>query len=261
MHLVNSGTVSLHVSDDGPQDAPVVMLSNSLGTDLRVWDPMLEHLGGDYRIVRYDNRGHGLSDCPDGPYTIEQLVDDVISIATALQLEDINFVGLSIGGLIGQGFASSRPDLLTSLTLMDTAAKIGTFEMWQERITALRSNGLEPMTDLILDRWFIEPFRTEGSSLPLMRNMLVRTPLDGYVACCDAIANADFLESTAKLQLPVLAIVGEKDSATPPLLVEETASLCNAEFHQIKGAAHLPCVDQPVQTAALINSFLARVLN
>lgn len=261
MQRILSGSVSLHVRAHGPADAPVILFSNSLGTDLRVWDLLLEHLAGEYRVVRYDNRGHGLSDCPDAPYTIGQLVDDAIAIIQALQLKDVNFVGLSIGGLIGQGLAARRPELLRSLVLMDTAAKIGTPAIWQERISTLRNDGLLSMADLILDRWFGEPYRTEGEYLPLMRNMLTRTPVEGYAGCCQAIAGADFHESTADLQLPVLAMAGEQDLATPPTIVEQTAALCGAEFHMISGAGHLPCVDQPAATAALINGFLTRVFS
>ena len=182
--ILSTDGVSLHVRDqhisnDGPKDAQVLMFSNSLGTDMRVWDLMLEHLSGNYRIVRYDKRGHGLSDCPNAPYSIDQLVNDAETIADTLQLTNIIFVGLSIGGLIGQGLAAKRPDLLRALVLMDTAAKIGTQAMWDERIAVLRKGGLQAMTDAILDRWFVDPLRQNKKDLAPWRNMVTRTPLEG----------------------------------------------------------------------------------
>ena len=186
--ILSTDGVSLHVRDqhisnDGPKDAQVLMFSNSLGTDMRVWDLMLEHLSGNYRIVRYDKRGHGLSDCPNAPYSIDQLVNDAETIADTLQLTNIIFVGLSIGGLIGQGLAAKRPDLLRALVLMDTAAKIGTQAMWDERIAVLRKGGLQAMTDAILDRWFVDPLRQNKKDLAPWRNMVTRTPLEGYIGC------------------------------------------------------------------------------
>ena len=259
MLSIQSDDVNLHVRDDGLKDAQVLMFSNSLGTDMRVWDLLLTHLPTeDYRIVRYDKRGHGLSDCPDAPYSIEQLVADAETVADTLKLKNINFVGLSIGGLIGQGLAAKRPDLLRSLVLMDTSAKIGTDAMWNERIAVLRKGGLSAMTEAILDRWFINPLRNNDNELSPWRNMVSRTPLEGYVGCCNAIAGADFRESTAKLQLPVMGIAGDKDAATPPLTVEETTKLCGGQFNLVEGAGHLPCVEQPAATAKLIQNFIQK---
>jgi len=257
MLSIQSNGVNLHVRDDGPKDAQVLMFSNSLGTDMQVWDLLLAHLPTeDYRVVRYDKRGHGLSDCPDAPYSIEQLVADAETVADTLELKNIIFVGLSIGGLIGQGLAAKRPDLLRSLVLMDTSAKIGTDAMWNERIAVLRKGGLSAMTEAILDRWFINPLRNNENALAPWRNMVSRTPLEGYVGCCNAIAGADFRESTSKLQLPVMGMAGDKDAATPPLTVEETTKLCGGQFNLIAGAGHLPCVEQPAATAKLIQDFI-----
>lgn len=256
MHSIESSGVSLHVRDEGPRDGQVLMFSNSLGTDLRVWELMLRHLPDGYRIIRYDKRGHGLSDCPSAPYSMDQLVNDAETIADTLKLQSIIFIGLSIGGLIGQGLASKRPDLIRALVLMDTAVKIGTAEMWQERIGVLQQSGLEGMTEAILDRWFVEPMRHNKKDLAPWRNMLIRTPLEGYVGCCYAIGDADFRESTSLLQMPVMGIAGDKDAATPPLVVEETASLCGGHFTLVEGAGHLPCVEQPAVTAKLIQEFI-----
>ena len=254
--ILSSDNVNLHVRDEGPPDAQVLMFSNSLGTDLRVWDLMLEHLSGSYRIVRYDKRGHGLSDCPAAPYSMEQLVNDAETIADTLELSDIIFVGLSIGGLIGQGLAAKRPDLFKAMVLMDTAAKIGTAAMWEERIAVLGRSGLPGMEDAILDRWFVEPLRSSERDLAPWRNMMVRTPLEGYTGCCHAIASADFRESTALLKLPVLGIAGDSDAATPPRLLEEAVLSCGGQFKLVEGAGHLPCVEQPLATAGPVQAFI-----
>lgn len=257
MQTVMNEGVALHVRDEGPRDGRVVMFSNSLGTDVRVWDFLLPYLPEGLRIVRYDKRGHGLSDCPPAPYEMETLVSDAECVANALDVSDITFVGLSIGGLIGQGLASRRPDLLKALVLMDTSAKIGTAEIWSERLAALDKVGLEGMADAIMERWFCAPFR-ETDAVRVWRNMVIRTPKDGYGGCSAAIMGADMRESTSKLTLPVLALVGDQDAATPPETLKATADLCGAQFELIADAGHLPCVEQPATTAAFLNAFLER---
>lgn len=257
MQTVMNAGVALNVLDEGPRDGRVLMFSNSLGTDMRVWDFLLPHLPEGLRIVRYDKRGHGLSDCPPAPYEMATLVSDAECVAEALGLSEVTFVGLSIGGLIGQGLAAKRPDLLKALVLMDTSAKIGTAEIWSERLAALDSVGLEGMADAIMERWFCAPFRN-SDAVHIWRNMVTRTPKDGYGGCSAAIMGADMRESTAKLTLPVLAVVGDQDNATPPETLKATAALCGAAFELIPDAGHLPCVEQPEATAALLNAFLER---
>ena len=256
MYSFDSNGVALHVRDEGPRDGRVIIFSNSLGTDLRVWDLLIPLLPDNLRIVRYDKRGHGLSDCPDAPYHMDSLVDDALCVIDTLGIKDITFVGLSVGGLIGQGVAARRPELLKGLVLMDTAAKIGTVEMWAERIAAVEKGGLTNYAESILDRWFSEPLRHDKIKLSPWKNMLVRTPLAGYLGTSAAIAGADMTSSTSELVVPVMALVGEHDGATSPELVRNTAELCNAEFHMISDAGHLPCVERPDQTVAHINQFL-----
>lgn len=259
MHTVTVDQVVLHVQDQGPKDGRVVMFANSLGTDLRVWDQLIPLLPQDLRIVRFDKPGHGLSDCPEAPYTMEQLVDFAEGVAKALDLTEITFVGLSIGGMIGQGLAAKRPDLLKALVLMDTAAKIGNFDMWNTRINAVAKDGIESLADGILERWFAASFRTgKPEELAMWRNMLSRTPAEGYIGCCQAIAGTDLTDATSGLTLPVLAMAGDQDGSTPPELVQATAKLCGAEFHIIDGAGHLPCIEQPEVVAELIIDFLEK---
>ena len=258
MHSFDNNGVTLHVRDEGPRDGRVIMFSNSLGTDMRVWDLLIPLLPKNLRVVRYDKRGHGLSDCPPAPYHMDSLIDDALCVIDTLKIKEITFVGLSVGGLIGQGVAARRPDLLQSLVLMDTAAKIGTAEMWADRIAAVEKGGLASYADSILDRWFGMPMRQDTVKLAPWQNMLVRTPLAGYLGTSAAIAASDMTKSTSELTLPVLALVGEHDGATSPDLVRGTAELCGADFHVIANAGHLPCVERAEQTAIHICEFLEK---
>lgn len=260
MDTVLSGDCYLNVRVDGPADGAAVMLCNSLGTDLRVWDPMLPHLPAGMRVIRYDKRGHGLSDCPDGPYTIPMLGQDAAAIADAVGAKDIIFVGLSIGGLIGQQLAHDRPELLKGLALMDTAAKIGNHEIWNERIAMVRSAGLPSMADGVMDRWFSAAGRKDTAKLAPWKNMLSATRGEGYAACSEAIMNADFTPQVDALKLPIIAMAGEEDNATTPELVKATADLYGAPFHLIAGAGHLPCVEAPEATGKIVSDFI-RSLN
>ena len=258
MQTISTHGITLHIRDDGPKDGRVVMLANSLGTDLRVWDALLPLLPAGLRIIRYDKRGHGLSDATPAPYALDQLVADAEGVCDGLSLRDITFVGLSIGGLIGQGLAARRPDLVRALVLMDTAAKIGTAAMWQDRIDTINAGGVAALADPILERWFTPGFRDTNPEFALWRNMLTRTSVAGYTGCCAAIAGADLTETTCALRLPVLAMAGDQDGSTPPDLVRATADLCGAAFHVIPDAGHIPCVEQPAATAKLLTDFLER---
>ena len=255
MQTVIHNGVTFHVRLDGPQDGPAVVLCNSLGTDLRVWDDIVALLPN-MRILRFDKRGHGLTDCPEGPYSIQMLADDAAAIAQSVGFERFDFVGLSIGGLIGQQLAHSRPDMVRSLVLMDTAAKIGNDEMWDTRIAAVRETGLAPIADAIMPRWFAKSFSANNPSLKMWRNMLARTPAAGYIACCEAIKAADLTEQTRNLSIPVTTIAGEEDGSTPPDVVRNTANLCGADFHLIHDAGHLPCVEKPAEIAEILNNFI-----
>ena len=262
MQFVETEAGSIHVVDEGPRDGRAVVFSNSLGTDLRVWDKTIAALPEGLRLIRYDKRGHGLSDCPPrGTWGMGDHVADAISVMDALEVRDAVIVGLSVGGMIAQGVAAERPDLAHALVLADTAAKIGAPETWAERIADIEAGGLEALQGAILERWFAPRFHKESvGELALWRNMLVRTTPDGYLGTCAAIRDTDLRDSTARLRLPTLVICGDQDGATPPDMVRETADLIpGARFELIRGAAHLPCVEAADATAALIADFLKDV--
>jgi len=256
MNICDLGDVRLHWRADGDPAGVPVVFSNSLGTDLRVWDRVVPRLPAGVRAIRYDARGHGLSSCPPAPYSMGVLVRDAERLMEALGLGGALFVGLSIGGMVAQGLAVKRPDLVRAVVLSNTAVKIGTSEMWRERIAAVEAGGVAAVAEGVLARWFTPGFR-ETPELEAWRNMLVRTPAEGYAGACAAIAGTDLMTPTSGLRLPALAIAGSEDGSTPPDLVLETAGLIpGAKFHLIRGAGHLPCVEAPDVYAAALNGFI-----
>lgn len=256
MPMLELDDLTLNYRDEGdPNGAPIVF-SNSLGTNLHLWDPILPHLPEGLRIVRYDKRGHGESSVPSAPYRMGALVRDVEQLMDHLSIKDAMFVGLSIGGMIAQGLATKRLDLVRAVVLSNTAAKIGTPELWQTRIDGVRAGGIEALADAVMERWFSRKFRA-SPELTQWREMLINTPDEGYIGCCSAISGTDFFTPTAALRLPLLAIAGDQDGATPPDLVRETCELVpGSKFHIIRGAGHLPCAEAPEEFARVLSDFV-----
>ena len=259
MQYVDLGQVGVHYSDIGKKDAPCVVFANSLGTDFRLWDPILPMLPKELRIIRYDKRGHGVSHCPAPPYSMGTLVRDAEKLLDYLGVKDCVFTGLSIGGMIAQGLAVKRMDLIRGMVLSNTAAKIGQPSMWDDRIAAVEEGGINALADNIMERWFSKSFRAK-TELNIWRNMLTRQEIDGYIGCSVAISATDFFTPTSGLRLPVLGIAGSEDGSTPPDLVRETIDLIpGSKFHLITGAGHLPCVEKPEEYARVLTDFLREI--
>lgn len=259
MKLADFGDVQLHYEVSGDPDGAPVVFSNSLNTDMRLWDALLERLPAGLKILRYDMRGHGLSSLPPAPYTMGALVRDVERLMDLLEFRDAVFVGLSVGGLIAQGLAVKRLDLVRGLVLSNTGAKIGTTDMWDDRIATVRARGLDGLTDSTMERWFGKAFR-ESPEVHLWRNMFARQPVEGYVGCASAISGTDFYTPTSGLRLPTLGIAGSEDGSTPPDLVRETVDLVpGSRFELIRRAGHLPCVDQPDAYGEILTGFLREI--
>ncbi|MEO9461059.1 MAG: alpha/beta fold hydrolase, partial [Marinomonas sp.] len=215
MHAADLNGLRLHYREDGdPAGAPVVFI-NSLGTDLRLWDPILAHLPDGLRLIRYDKRGHGLSDVPSGPYSMGALIHDAEQLLDLLNVRDAMIVGLSIGGIIAQGLAVKRMDLTRALVLSNTAAKVGTAKIWDERIEAARNADIAALSEATMQRWFSKDFQA-NPDIALWRNMFERTPTTGWIGCAEAIKGTDFYTPTSGLRLPTLGIAGSEDGATPP---------------------------------------------
>lgn len=254
MQVLNRPWGAMHFRIDGPADAPAVVFANSLGTDLRLWNPLLTEMPG-IRAIRFDKRGHGLSD-EGGRFGIDDLADDAAALIEHLGLGPVVFVGLSIGGMIAQSLAARRPDLVRAVVLSNTAVRMGSAESWAQRIGAVQDAGLASIADTIMERWFAAPFRARPE-LALWRNMVIRTSATGYVAACAALAATDLTAGTRGLRLPVLVIAGDQDGSSPAELVRATADLIpGADFRIIADAGHLPCVEQPSAYAALLRPFL-----
>lgn len=260
MHALSSRGAAIHYRIDGPSDGPALALLNSLGTDNRIWDGMISHLPSGVRAVRYDKRGHGLSDCPPENWGLDAHVDDLEAVLDAAGATRVVLVGLSIGGLIAQSFAARRPSRVSGLALMCTAAKIGSAEMWASRMAAVEEGGMEQIGDGVLERWFTAEFRETAPDFPLYRNMLLRTPAHGYLQSCAALRDADLTDAAPRLTAPTLAIAGSEDGATPPALVEATARMIpGARYAVIDNAGHLPCIERPEATAAHIGALLREI--
>lgn len=246
----------LRISGATHRLAHTVVFAHALGTDLRLWDEIVSLLPDHLRLIRYDLRGHGGTEAPAAPYAMGQLVHDAEAICDALQVRDAVIVGLSLGGMVAQGLAVKRLDIVRALVLSNTAARIGTAAMWQARIGAVQAGGMAALADAVTARWFPRG----GAQAKLWHARLLECPPEGYAGCAAAIAGTDFYTPTASLRLPVLGIAGADDAATPADLVRETTDLVpGSRFAVIRRAGHLACVDQPETYAATLLRFLEEI--
>jgi 3-oxoadipate enol-lactonase len=216
MASAEANGAQVHYELSGPASAPVLVFSNSLGTNLTMWTPQVEALGKRYRILRYDTRGHGQSAVTPGPYRISQLADDVLGLLDRLGIEKVSFCGLSMGGMIGMTLALRVPERVGKIVLCCTAAKLGSGETWNGRITAVQKGGMAAVTDAVLERWYTPTFRAAAPEhIRRTKQMLLTTPAEGYVANCEAIRDEDLRERIAGIQIPTLILMGKHDPVVP----------------------------------------------
>jgi 3-oxoadipate enol-lactonase len=209
--------VRMYYEIAGPDGAPVLVFSNSLGADLSMWDGQAPELAKKYRVVRYDKRGHGQSSAPPGPYSIEMLARDAIGLLDFLKIDKVYFCGLSIGGQTGMWLGVNAPERLNKLALCNTAAKIGTLETWNARIDAVQKGGTKSVADAVLGRWFTFEFRaSQPAEVTRMREVLERMDTGGYVACCAAVRDFDYRDRVDAIRAPTLVISGTHDPAATP---------------------------------------------
>ncbi|MEM6902734.1 MAG: 3-oxoadipate enol-lactonase [Pseudomonadota bacterium] len=247
----------------GPTEARPIVFVNALGSDLRIWNRTARYLEDRFHIVRFDNRGHGLTDVPPGPYTIQGLADDLASVIQALALTRPLICGLSIGGLVAQAFAARHPDALSGLVLIGTALRIGTNEFWQERIKMVREGGLAAVADASASRWFSDHFKAQNPEVVRgWINMLLRCPVDGYLNCCEILRETDLTQSTSTLDLPTLVLNGSDDVTTPPEGgVALAEAITGARFEELTGLAHFPQIERPDLIAKLVGDFASHLAN
>lgn len=234
----------LHHRLDGAEGAPPLLLCNSLGTTLEMWEPQVPALATGFRLVRYDRRGHGRSPAPPGPYSIEDLGRDVLGLLDDLDLERVSFCGLSIGGMVGMWLASEAPHRIDRLVLCCTAPVLPPREQWLERAATVREQGVAAIADAVLARWF-----TAAAPEPLARSfraMLVATPAEGYAACCEALADLDLRGRLGAIAASTLVVSGAEDPVAPPASGESLAAAIPGARHEtIAGAAHIANAEQP----------------
>jgi 3-oxoadipate enol-lactonase len=248
---------TIHYELIGPHDAPVLVLSHALGTNLALWDQQVEALRGSFRIVRFDTRGHGKSVAPRGPYTLSLLASDIVALFDELGLSRVHFCGVSMGGLIGQYLAVHHPERIARLVLSNTAAKIGNAEKWDRRIQLVAEAGMPAVFEEVLDGWFSAPFRNlHPPIITSLASALKATVPEGYIGCCQALRDADLSQNLDRVKAPTLVIAGTEDQATP---------MASAQFLQqkIHGAqlialqcAHLACAEAAAEFTDHLNRFL-----
>ncbi len=260
MERIDVNGTTIHYRFDGPSSGPTVMLSNSLASNLAMWDQQVPALtGAGFRVLRYDSRGHGGSAVPDGPYTIEMLSDDAVALMDSLELDRVHFGGLSKGGMVGQMLGAKRGDRLISLTLCCTSAHMPPPESWDERIaTAAGEGGMANNAPGILERWFTKPGQARmPEEVARVREMILTTPVAGFSACCMAIREMDQRESIRVITTPTLVIVGEEDPSTTvemARLIHERIG--GSKLAIIPDAAHFANVEQAGAFNAALLEFL-----
>jgi 3-oxoadipate enol-lactonase len=254
--------VTLHYQVIGSAEAPpLVVFVNSLGTDFRIWRDVIVRLVGEFSLLTYDMRGHGLSDIGTTPYRIEDLADDLAALLDHLGGRSVILCGVSVGGLVAQQLYAQRPDLVRGLILCDTAAKIGDDDYWQARIATIEAGGIASIADGILERWFTPEFRHANSAeLAGYRSMLTRQPVEGYLATCAALRDADLTAAATRIDVPTICIVGDSDGSTPPSLVADFArTIPGARFEVIARCGHIPSIEQPAMLVEIMRAFIALV--
>jgi 3-oxoadipate enol-lactonase len=258
MNFMIGNGLTTHYTLEGTGEGIPLVFVNALGTDLRIWDGVVPHLTDRYPILRFDKRGHGLSDCPPAPYTIHDFSIDILELLDQLEISQAIIVGISVGGMIALDFASSWPGRVHSMVLCDTAPIIGTTDLWNDRIDKLREHGMESIAEAILARWFAPTFKEKSPAVYQgCYNMLTRMPVDGYTGTCEAIRDADLTEATRTIETHTLILCGKEDASTPPDLVRGLVELMpDTEFQEIPDAGHSTCIEQPDLVAEQIERFL-----
>ncbi len=246
MTIVKANGIGIYTRWDGPDGAPVLLLSNSLGTRLEMWDDQMDDLIKHFRVLRYDSRGHGRSSAPDRDYTIDELGMDAVALLDAMEVDKAWYCGLSKGGMVGQWLGCHAPDRVEKLVLSNTAAHMGPRDLWDQRVRISREQGMEPLTDTIISRWFMPAFiESAPERVERVKQQVLATPGHGYGACSAAIRDMDQREAIKSITTPTMVIAGAEDPATSPeagKLISD--SIAGARLQIIPDAAHLSNIEQ-----------------
>jgi 3-oxoadipate enol-lactonase len=258
---INGHTLHYHFLPQLPPEKKsdtTFLLINSLGTDFRIWNDVAESLRKFGSILLFDNRGHGLSSIVENTATINDFADDTEALLNHLSIKKCIPVGLSVGGMIAQVLAVRTPAKFPKLVLCDTRHKIGNAQIWNERIAAVNEKALASISDGVMQRWFSKSFHESyPEKVTGYKNMLERTPAEGYIQTCVAIRDGDLTETAKQIKIPTLCIVGSDDKSTSPEEVKNLSDLIKGStFKIIQGSGHIPCVDNPEVLSNLIVNFI-----
>ncbi len=254
--FVDVDGIRLHVRLDGPEGAPPLVLANSLGTDLTMWDPQVAALTRTHRLIRFDTRGHGKSAVPPGPYAVPRIAQDVLGLVGALGYDRFDFCGLSLGGMIGLYLARTAPARVGRVALCNTAALIGPATVWDTRIKTVNENGMAAIAPGVIDRWFTKSFQEKDpAAVARVRDVMLATDPAGYTAACAAVRDMDQRDGLAEVKAPTLVIVGDHDLATTPAQGEELATGIGAARLVRLDAAHISNIEQAEAFTAAVTGF------
>ena len=256
---IKANGISINYQIDGPEGAPWIVLSNSLATTLAMWDQQAADLKAQYRVLRYDQRGHGETDAPAGRYTFEQLIADALGLMDALAIKKAHFGGLSMGGATALGFAQKHPDRLDKIIVCDTPCQSTptSSQQWEERIVVAQEKGMEALVEPTVGRWFPPAvLEAKPPHVDKVRAMIRTTPVNGFIGCAAALANHDYASAVATVTRPVLFMAGEKDGVTPTAMRKLSAALPGSRYVELPGAGHISNMDQPEGFTWAIADFL-----
>ncbi|MGD9922982.1 MAG: 3-oxoadipate enol-lactonase [Pseudorhodoplanes sp.] len=258
MPVIDSHGCPLDVEITGPTEAPVLMLSSSLGTTKHMWDPQMDAFNAKYRVVRYDRRGHGKSGVPKGPYDMEMLGRDAIAIMDGLKLDKINWLGLSMGGMEGMWLGAHAGNRIDKLILSNTSAHYADKSMWHARMNAVgKAGSVASIADMVINAWLTKDFQTaQPGTAARMKEMMIATPVDGYLGCCAAVRDMDHREILKNIRVPTLIIAGSKDPATNIAAAELIRDAIPGSKLAIVEAAHIANVEIPDEYARVVLDFL-----
>ncbi|WP_312309698.1 3-oxoadipate enol-lactonase [Acinetobacter variabilis] len=258
MPTFTSNDAQINYQTFGDASKPALVFSNSLGTKYSMWQPQIEHFQQDYYVICYDTRGHGASSAPQGPYSLEQLGQDVVSLLDHLNIAKAAFCGISMGGLTGQWLAIHKPERFNHVIVCNTAAKIGQEQAWQDRAALVREQGLAPIAATAASRWFTNPFiQSNPAVVAELSNDLGAGSPEGYANCCEALAKADVREQLSSIQIPVLIIAGQQDPVTTVADGQFMQQrIANSKLFEIN-ASHISNIEQPEAFNQAVQTFLA----
>ena len=257
---IEANGIAINYQVDGPDGAPWLIFSNSLATNLSMWDAQAQALGRAYRVLRYDQRGHGATQAPAGRYTFELLIADAVALMDALGIDKASFAGLSMGGATAFGLAQKHPGRLDRVIVCDSPCQStpASAQQWEERIAIAEKQGMEALVEPTVGRWFPpEIIKANPPYLDKIRAMVRATPVDGFIGCAAALADHDFAAAASTVTRPVLFMVGEKDGVTPAAMRKLNEALPGSRYLELAGAGHISNLDAPQAFTRAIEDFLA----